>query len=271
MEVSNRYRPKHRKILTYRLFFCVIFILFLLLLLFWASFFRIKTIVTVGIVELDNTNNLVSEHINGLNKFFFPKNNFFILDTDDIVQFLKDKNLGVATVKKNFPNTLSIIFPKREARFIICNTNNSCFYINEEGLLYSEVPQFSDYPLPLIMIAQNASSSSKSEYSIALGDKLTSTSTMRFLNIMTQKLPKLGINTKIIEISIGNDRYMPFDFKEIKIFTPQEWYIYLDAKMPPESVFSNIKLLFEQKIKEDRPKLQYIDMRFENKAFYMLY
>ena len=84
-------------------------------------------------------------------------------------------------------------------------------------------------------------------------------------------LSKLDIETKIIEITNQNQSRAPFNFNEIKIFTPKEWYIYLDLQISAEVAINNIKLLFEQKIKNDKDKLQYIDMRFENKAFYMLY
>lgn len=274
MDISTRYKQRRRKTFAHRLIFSA-FICFCLIIaiwgFFWISFFRIKTITVIGILDSDNVSNMVTENIKGINKYFLPMNNYFIINTDDIVKLIKAKNFGVAAVRVKFPHTLSILFPEREARFIICNQNNTCFYINEDGLLYSEVPQYSDYPLPLIVIAQNASSTEQSEHSLVLGDQLTGTSTMRFLNIITRGLSHLGIKSKTIQIALHSGVQAPFDIKEIKIFTPKEWYIYFDTQMSPEETLNSIRLLFEQKIKENKTKLQYIDMRFENKAFYMVY
>ncbi|MEK9175199.1 MAG: hypothetical protein AAB795_01250 [Patescibacteria group bacterium] len=273
MNVSERYKIRRKKLLWHRAI--LIFALFLFLWLifwgsFWISFFRIKSVEIDGTLELKKTNILVLEYLNGLNKFFIPKNNFFIVDTNEIEQLIKTQNLGVAVTKKHFPHTIKISFPEREAHFIICALNDICYYVNEAGLVYSESPQFSDYPLPLIVIKQN-SVLQKDSALISLGDYFTNKNNVQYLNTLMLGLSKLDIETKIIEITNQNQSRAPFNFNEIKIFTPKEWYIYLDLQISAEVAINNIKLLFEQKIKNDKDKLQYIDMRFENKAFYMLY
>lgn len=213
---------------------------------------------------------MVVEYLNGVNKLLVPKNNYFVVDTNSITQFLKEKDVGIALVTKKFPHAIEISFPERDARFIICASNDVCYYVNEDGLLYSESPQFSDYPLPLIVLKQAVTTTEDNAY-ISLGDYLTNKNNMHYLNTLASGLAPLGVSSKIIEIEMQNQARAPFDFNEIKIFTPKEWYIYLNTQTTPEKTLDNIKLLFEQKIKTSVDKLQYIDLRFENKAFYMLY
>ena len=81
---------------------------------------------------------------------------------------------------------------------------------------------------------------------------------MQFLNFI-EEIKQQNLSIKKIELN-----------KDIKLTTNEGWQIVLvlgdkDYKNIAEKLF----LLFERKIK-DRLKLQYIDMRFENKAFFKL-
>ena len=42
------------------------------------------------------------------------------------------------------------------------------------------------------------------------------------------------------------------------------------TKMNPDQTFGNLELVLDQDIKEKRPNLDYIDLRFGKKVFYML-
>jgi len=41
-------------------------------------------------------------------------------------------------------------------------------------------------------------------------------------------------------------------------------------ELPAEQIAQDLKLLLDQKIGQDRPRLEYVDLRFPDKAFYKL-
>jgi hypothetical protein len=55
-----------------------------------------------------------------------------------------------------------------------------------------------------------------------------------------------------------------------EVYLKEGWYILLNDKNEPDQTFSNLELVLDQEIKEKRPKLDYIDLRFGKKVFYKL-
>lgn len=271
MDLSPRYRRKHRQTLVKKLTLFSVVLLFLLALawgFFWIPAFRINAITVDGIVETQKVNNTVNEYLKKSGPFFLPQNNYFLVSERDISKLLEDGNFGVAIVTKQFFRKLSIVFPERQAHFIVCSFDNKCFYVNEDGLVFSEAPQFSDYPLPLLVPTD--SSSQKNQYDVNLGNQFASSTSMAFLNKLVNGLPKIGVDAKIIETHRMTRTSAPFDFEEMKIFTPNDWYIYVDIRVSPEKILKDLHSLLQEKIKSDVSRLESIDMRFENKAYYKL-
>ena len=260
MDLSKRYRRKHRKQTAHRIYFvlaCGVLCAILAWGFFWIPWIRIQTIEIGGNIDTAPIRAAIEQSMVDTNKYFAPKDNYFLTRAADIEQLVKDKDLGVAIVQIKFPRTITVNFPQREARFIICSETDTCYYMNNEGLLFNESPQFSEYPLPLITISPSV----RSPREVRLGDQFADADTMRFINTTVRGLFALGITSKIIETN---------DMSEIKIFTPEDWYIYLNTKTDPVKTAQNIRLLMDQKIKNSRDALEYIDLRFENKAFYKL-
>src|SRR3989338_2132250 len=239
--------------------FSVVFFLWLMIWgSFWLPWLRISQISSDDFVSKGEIESAVSPYMASLNSFFLPNNNFFLLRTSELENILKEKGAGIAEVKKLFPQTLDIKFPQTEPWLIFCLSSEAlakdsgqCFYVSKSGVLEDYAPQFSEKPLPEIMAGgQNGK----------LGDGVISAEEAAFLRVVFKNLKILDIYPS--EVSFKKD--------EVKVLMKEDWYLLIPKNMFADKIFADLKLLMEQKIKEDRAKLEYIDMRYENKAFYKL-
>ncbi|KKT28001.1 MAG: hypothetical protein UW15_C0039G0006 [Parcubacteria group bacterium GW2011_GWC1_44_10] len=83
---------------------------------------------------------------------------------------------------------------------------------------------------------------------------------IQFLNIFFGALK--SIEAAPWRVAIAN--------KDIKITLKEGWHILLSLNVPAEESAANLKLLLDKKIGKQRSKLEYIDLRFLDKAFYKL-
>jgi cell division septal protein FtsQ len=156
--------------------------------------------------------------------------------------------LGVADVEKKFPNKILVDFKEIKPKFLYCKEQN-CFYIDKEGILYETAPFFSDSPLPVLEL----------EKDLKIGEEFLPKNESMFLLELQKEIQILGFQIK--KIKIEND---------IKLTMNEGWQlILLLENKDSEGIVEKLSLLFERKIK-DSLKLEYIDMRFPNKAFYKL-
>src|SRR3989344_3726410 len=220
---------------------------------FWAPFFRISKIETVGADNPHGIEQAVSVYLASLNRFFLPNNHFVLLSTEEIKSLLKTGGFGLASAEKIIPNRLEIKFEKSEPWLIFCETSEACYYIDEKGALSERSPVFSENPLPQIR--------SGDLKGVKLGDGIIPAEDAVFLKEWFSSLKTIGEAPAEIEFLKKG---------EIKILLKKGWFIYLAGRSSPEKIFWDLKLLLDQKIKDARPKLEYIDLRFENKAFYKL-
>lgn len=134
---------------------------------------------------------------------------------------------------------------------IFCLADN-CFYVDKSGVLSESAPRFSENPLPELAIG--------GEPDIKIGERAMKEAAVKFLNVFFSAIKSIGAEPSRVEI-LSN---------ELKIVLKEDWYIFTSFDAPPEKTVANLKLLLDQKIKEKRADLEYVDMRFPNKAFYKL-
>lgn len=263
MQLNEYYRRKRQANALKRLVFYVFFLLLSAAALwgsFWAPYFRISKLEFDGI-NSSEVGNAISSYIHSKNKFFLPQNHYLFLSADRIKEIFREKDFGTASVQKLFPNKLVVKFEKSEPWLIWCPPrlalgeagSPDCYYIDEKGALSDRAPYFSELPLPQVRI--------KDPIIAKLGNSIISSEDTVFLKAWLLSLKTIDALPSEIEF-LGK--------AEIKIFLKEGWFIYLSRNSDPQKLFTDLRLLLEQKIKDSRPKLEYIDLRFENKAFYKL-
>lgn len=190
--------------------------------------------------------------LSSFTRFFLPQNNFFLFPSKNAEKIILESGLGVAEVEKKFPNKVSVDFKEVRPKFLYCE-ENECFYVDKNGAPYETAPFFSDSPIPILEINKN----------LRLGEKFLEKHIADFLIGFEQEIQKLELKIKTVKID-----------KDIRLTTSEGWYLILILKenasvSQSKDIAEKLFLLFERTIK-DRSMLEYIDMRFPNKAFYKL-
>lgn len=232
--------------------FVVVFIL-ILWSFFWLPYFRISEIlINDPLVPKKEVEEKLSLSLSSFTRFFLPQNNLFLFPAKNAEKIILESGLGVAKVEKKFPNKISVDFKEVRPKFLYCE-ENECFYIDKNGIPYETAPFFSDSPIPILEINKN----------LQLGESFLEKYIADFLIGFEQEIQKLELKIKTVKID-----------KDIRLTTNEGWSLIFILKenlfvSQSKDIAEKLFLLFERKIK-DRSRLDYIDMRFPNKAFYKL-
>lgn len=227
---------------------------------FWIPYLRVANIKIEGSQDENSVKIALAGYLSSLNKFFLPRNSYFLLNTDDVKRILKKNGFDLSEASKQIPNTLLISFISTPPLFIFCPSageagpeKDACFYVNGAGALGERAPKFSESPLPKLAVAEQNSSK--------IGDQILSEEQAQFAAAFLGSLKNLNIAPLKIEV---------FENKDIKMFTKEGWYILTSSDLDAQEIAADLKLLLEQKVGDKKSQLEYIDLRFPNKAFYKL-
>lgn len=217
---------------------------------FWLPYFRISKIeISDPLVNRQEVEEKLAFSFSSSSKFFLPKNNFFLFPSKIAEDAIFESDLGVAEIQKKFPNKILVDFKEIKPKFLYCG-EHECFYIDKNGVPYETAPIFSDSPLPILELK---------DAQIKLGKEIFPKNEAEFILNFESEIKNFGLSIK--KINIEND---------IKLKMNEGWQLtLLFGNKDYKNIAQKLLLIFEQKIK-DRSKLEYIDMRFPNKAFYKL-
>ena len=85
----------------------------------------------------------------------------------------------------------------------------------------------------------------------------------------SSKFKKLAIDEGVdLKRAVIEKEYLEAHF--VKFITNQNWYILTIFDFDPESVVKNMKLVIEKELKGEPEGLEYIDLRYKDKAYYKL-
>ena len=219
---------------------------------FWLPYFRISNVeINDPLVNKREVEEKLGLSLSSLTQFFLPKNNFFLFPSKIAEEVILESGLGVAEVEKKFPNKISIDFKEVKPKFLYC-LSEECFYLDKNGILYETAPFFSDSPLPILEFVEK-------QKKIKLGEALLPKNEIEFFLNFIEEIKQQNLYIKKIELE-----------NDIKLAINEGWKLMLVfGEKNYKNITEKLFLLFERKIK-DRSRLEYIDMRFENKAFYKL-
>ncbi len=241
---------------------------------FYIPKFKIKEIAVEETSILDKEQ--VKEEIEGFlkGKFFgiFPYDNIFILPKAKITANLLQNFpiLKKITLSRDFPQKISVLVEERRPEALWClgqtstSTDsgdsasaganlggNSCAFIDEDGFIFQPAPSFSGQ----IFIRF----SDERKKPAGIGEEIISKTEFQKLIIFKNLLVRKNID--ILKISLKEGGIYEINLKE-------GWYILLNAENEPDSSFNNLELVLDSNIKEKRPNLDYIDLRFGRKVFF---
>lgn len=239
----------------------LIFISLFLILIFTFLYlpkFRIKNIKINGNEDsTKKTRIIVNEELNKKIFFLIPKNNFFVFKKSGLKEKILRNIITIksAEINKNFPDALILnIKEKTEAGFYCADSELlKCFSLDDEAVILEE-RKMNSKEKKLVFIASTSTADIKQNEKIM--DKKTFAEIISFSDsaekILSLKTQKIILNKNDYNVFFENSFYAIIDKDQIN------------------SAFLNLKLILESQLKDKKNNLEYIDLRFQNKAFFKL-
>lgn len=187
--------------------------------------------------------------------------NYFMFPSEQLSAALRDEFPEIADliIDKVYPSILRLTIIKRTREGIWCSrkdetAQSECFYLDKEGVIFAIAPRSYGATVFLIMDERNT------DY--GLGKKvLDKNDVIKFKNFLT--------------IVSGNFHFFLREFLikdngNLEIITSEYWKIFPSESMDITRQFSNLKYVLDEKIKEKRGNLEYVDLRLGNRIYYRM-
>lgn len=231
--------------------------------LFFSPFLAVDRIEISGIQELnlEDVKKASENSYGGEYLGIAPKKNLLIFPVRKTKKTLLDsfKKIKNVSIEKKFPNFVEIKIQERKSLVIWCE-GEKCFIVDENGDAFEQVGLDSREVLEnnlVKVISGNVKN-------IAEGEKILEVGKVEFLNNFKDILQKKSG----VEFS-GEVRMQSHMAEEVILKTVQGWNVYVSAIIPLEKSASTLKIFLDKEISsEDFGRLEYVDLRVENKIFY---
>lgn len=262
------YRAKENKSRKRIIFFILIlfFILALGYFLFFSPIFKVKEIKISGGRAIGSDD--IYKYLNDFRfkkvLIFFNHDNIFLLTKSKLRNILIDRFsriLSIQISKDIFKKNINIQITERKEVGIYCQAQNlseeileGCYYIDSEGVIFEQAPQTSG---TLILVIKDYSGKEIKIRNSVLDKELM----VKFIEL--RDILSSQFSLKALDFVIGNDA-----IKGFRLDTNEGWYILFDGSRDLESQIMALQLVLEEKIKEARKNLEYIDLRIENRVYY---
>jgi cell division septal protein FtsQ len=211
----------------------------------------------VNLQELEKIiDNSVKKNFINFKELKISSNSFFLTNTKNIQHEILNYSpvIKKVTVSKKFPESLNVLIEERKRIAIFCQ-NEKCFNIDDTGIIFEN----SIYPTENIFIVRQA----KNIDCLNLGTNVISENLIKTITEIEKSL-KNNFQINLIEALIINSIRM-----DIK--TEEGWQIYFDTTEDSNInlQLTKLNLLLKDEITPDiRQNLEYIDLRFKDRAYY---
>ncbi|PIR96318.1 MAG: hypothetical protein COT92_01750 [Candidatus Doudnabacteria bacterium CG10_big_fil_rev_8_21_14_0_10_42_18] len=237
-------------------------VLTFLLLVYLGYFnnpFNIKNIVITGLnTENSRQANDTMESYLKKNKILAQKSLLF-LSKKRASDYLTKNNqniLKVNSAEKIFPNTLKLDISPRFEQFVVEEPGPNFLVLTNDGLIKYEMDASTSIDSELIKISFSGTSNS------TVGEMYFETEKIHTLQKIASELTKFsGYEPENFELS---DFSSPDIILNTKNAGPK---IYFDFYSDTNTVIKNLNALMSQVGPQDKFRLKYIDMRFQNRGF----
>lgn len=207
----------------------------------------------VTAVEIYGNEKVKSEDIEGL-IVLAASNRIFLINRDKLQNKILSKFPAIesAVVKKKFPHTIVLTVKEREIFMTFCTSQklNSCFHMDMNGIIF-EPSQ--DIPVGSMIVIK------KPDGTISLGTEAVGKNIIVMISRIENDL-KSNFQIGVKEAVISN---------YLIIKTSEGWQIYFDPTADIDLQIAKINILLKDKISpEDRKKIQYIYLQYQDRAYY---
>lgn len=234
--------------------------------LFFAGFFTITKVE----VQRENGESYIGE--NQIREFledswqgkwfgFMPKNNLIFIHPDSLERRLEERypKLAAVGIEKHFPESLMVHVTEKPYQVLWCSREN-CFLINREGQA-QDASIFFQYPEEqgtFVRIQDTA------EAPIEIHKQVLAPEDQQFIHDL---ISDFSLRTGL---TIAGSLERPNLYaKEIRVRTNKDFTIFFNTRFPVTESLNTLMLVLEKEIPEGEwDKLEYIDLRTENRVYY---
>jgi len=234
---------------------------FLIVILYAASFWSAHESIQIKEIKISGNEFISDETIEQIFREssdikilgLFDRNNFLFLPKKIIAQKIRHqisvKNVIIRIVEFGRAEIEVIEY---EPWGVWCKEER-CYFVNKDGLAFIEHQNFTD-----LIILEGATNQED-----LLGLSYTKTNTFNNFILIQKLLHKLEI--EFYKISTE-------DFETFKIWTTEGPQLLVSNKSNPTEIINNLKILLEQESihKIQFKNIEYIDLRFKDKAYYKI-
>ena len=243
-----------------------IFILFILLLVLaglvylviYSSLFKITKIVVSGAGKNEILNEIqiiANRETSGRDLYIWPRDNILLLNIDMLGAVIDSQvALDKLEIEKKFLHTLKIEADEKVPQ-LLWNEGKDYFYIDKNGIVMGAV-RFEDVEYDLALINRGTTTQ------IIVGRKIIKADNIKFINDFLAKVRERIKDWQVIQVVTPT-----VDSSEMSFYTNEGWYFMVKAGGNIEMLVYNLEQLLIQKV-DDRSKLEYIDLRIEDRIFY---
>ncbi len=253
-----------RKILVIALW--ISFIGEVIYVLFFAGFFAIANVS----VESANEGSVLTagqirEHVEepwqGKWLHLIPKNNILLVRSAKTEERLRTRypKLESARVSKQFPDTLTIQVSEKPYQILWCS-RDECFLVNGEGRTI-DARTFFQHPDEQGMVVRIQDTA---EAPLSANKQVLVSEDQRFVHDLVSDFSlRTGLK---IEGAIERPNLYA---KEMRVRTDKGFLIFFNTRLPVAESLNTLMLVLEKEIPEsDWDKIDYIDVRTENRIYY---
>jgi len=228
--------------------------------IFFASVFKIRNIdITVEGERIlaEQADEAVREFSNKKFLKIFPQDNYFIFSSARAEIFLKNKfsEIKEININKNIPHSLAIEIKEMQGVMLYCQ-NGKCYDIDDEGIIFKEEQEVCGGLG--VCVRDNSGREAK------IMTKALEIETIDFL-LKTQEILRAKINLNLVYFEINI-----YPTIEVQALTSENWRIVFDTSRDSTAQIEALRLVLEEKIKDQRDRLEYVDLRVENRVFYKM-
>lgn len=258
-EIKTKRKAKRKlKVLFFGgLFFCLI--LGLVYFLIFSPYFKIKNITIKGTEKIsqDEILNLTNQVLNGSYLKIIPQNSLILFPEQKLKELLKEKIPVIKEVRiiKKIPFSLTIEIKEREKVIVYCG-EMKCFYLDEDGFAFEEAPE--------IYGGLNLTLKDNSKREVKIKEVAINKDLVSFLSQIKEFLEKF------LSLTLLNFQIDFYPSRDLTAITSEGWQIFFNSSGDPKAQVQALQMVLEEKIKEQRNQLEYIDLRMANRIYYKL-